>query len=176
LKLQTPEGRRMRNVETIRWKNGDMQIVALFRHEGEDGTAELVLPQTVHVFDLRARKTLGRTQRFPVEVLSQRATFYALYPGDLPETEVRVTPAAVTRGEVARGTIRVPQAAGLHAFRISVASSAGPQEWHDQIVLAGDERVGFDLPVAWNDPSGPLQVSAVDLFTDAPTEAQFRVR
>ena len=176
VKLQMPDGRRLRNVETIRWQDGDIQIVALFRHDGADEDGEMLLPQAMNAFDLRARQALGRTGRFPVRILSRRATFFALVPGALPAPRLQFAPPAVTPGQVARASLVVPQATGLHAFRIRVKSPQGPQEWHDRVILAGSQPVSFDLPVAWNDPSGPLQVSAIDLFSETVTEASLTVR
>jgi hypothetical protein len=43
-------------------------------------------------------------------------------------------------------------------------------------VLVGKQAVSFDVPIAYNDPQGEHQISAIDLFTNQPTTAKLVVR
>ena len=80
------------------------------------------------------------------------------------------------RGEVAKATISVPDAAGLHAFRIRVGHGDEPMEWHDRVLIAGREPVSFDLPIALNDPIGDYDIRAIDVFTNEAIRVAMSVR
>jgi beta-galactosidase len=170
-------GARARGVETIRWLNGDTQIVALFREGGTaEETLQVRLPRAAQVYDLRQRKALGKQTSFATTLVPNRASFFVLCAKPAPEPALKLDPGAATRGSLVRGTISVPGAEGLHAFRIRAQTDKQALEWWDQNVLAGREAVSFDLPVALNDPPGEYQVSAIDLFTDQATTVKVVVR
>lgn len=167
--LKDEKGKRLRNVEVIRWKDGDMELIALFRQGGAKETAQVALPRDFYVYDLRSRKALGKVATFTTTVLPNRASFFALCPQAAPAPELRLESETLSPGKVVKVNLSVPGASGLHAFRIRVTSGKQDLDWHNQILLAGKEPVSFDLPIAYNDPVGAYEISAVDLFTNKAT-------
>jgi hypothetical protein len=75
-----------------------------------------------------------------------------------------------------KATLSVPDAEGLHAFRIRARAGDRRLEWLDRNVIAGREPKTFAIPVAFNDPTGDYEIAAIDLFTDRPTKALLTVR
>ncbi|MBM3472675.1 MAG: hypothetical protein FJX75_05315 [Armatimonadetes bacterium] len=171
------KGARARGVEVIRWRDGDIEVVALFREGGGDTeTVKVQLAQARYAYDLRHRKALGKQTTFTTELIPNRASFFVLYSKPAPAPTIKLEPGSVARGEVAKATISVPGAEGLHAFRIRAQTAKEPLDWLDQNVLAGKQAASFDVPVAFNDPPGEYQISAIDLFTNQPTTAKLVVR
>ncbi len=172
-------GRRTRKLEVIRWRNGKLQLVALFRHkgEGDDEDVRLALSGGPCVRDLRHKRSFGSQQLYPTKVYGSRPTFLAL--GDRPPRAVKATLAkpTVAPGEPATLRLHVPKAAGLHAVRLRATTPDGkPAEWLHQVVLVGGEPRPIPLPIAFNDPAGEWTIRAIDLFTDEPVAVTLTVR
>ena len=72
------DGARERNLETVRWRNGDTTLVALFREAGQASKAQLLLSEATHVYDLRSGRALGKTARVTCDLRPGRATFLVL--------------------------------------------------------------------------------------------------
>jgi len=163
----TTDGKRTRNLETVRWRNGELEIVALFRHKGEDEAVQVALAQERHVVDLRHRKILGTTRAFATKLLGSRPTFLVLAPRELARIRASVAPAQVKPGERSVLKLQAPGAAGLHAVRLRVTAPDGtPAEWLHQVAIVGGKPVEVTLPIALNDPEGKWEVRAIDLFTE----------
>ncbi|MFQ5808666.1 MAG: beta-galactosidase trimerization domain-containing protein, partial [Armatimonadota bacterium] len=168
--------RRLRNVELVRWRNGDIELMALFRQSGEPGRTRVTLPGEKHVFNLRGRRALGPLESFETRVIPSRATFFALLPGPAPGAKLEL-PRQSAPGRVVTGRLSVPAAVGQHAFRIRATTPDGcPADWWDQVAIVGREPVEVQLPVAFNDPAGKWTVRAIDLYTNKATARQLTVR
>ena len=174
--LRSADGSRLRNIEVIRWDNDDIEIVALFREAGNRETATITLPEARFVYDLRTRKALGKTTSFQTDIIPCRATFLAICGTAVPQPKLTLTPATCRRGTVATATLSVPGAEGLHAFRVRARAGDMALDWLDRNVIAGAEPVEFPLPVAFNDPAGTYEVSAIELFTDVATTQTLTVQ
>jgi beta-galactosidase len=167
---------RVRNLEVVRWQNGHVEIVALFRQAGLTQEAEIRLPQARYVYDLRNRKSLGEKRSFTTKILPNRASFFVLYPGAVPSAQLAMEKAIVPAGSLAKARLSVPGLAGEHAFRIRAKAEGKELEWVNQIVLVGRDGAEFDLPIAYNDPQGKWEIIATDLFTNAAAVAKLDVR
>jgi len=177
IKLTGADGRRLRNCELIRWRNGPTGIIALFREQGEAEKARVLLPRSMTVYDLRNRKPLGKAGAFTTTVLPRRASFFVLTDGPVKAPALSLDPPTVTRGQVAKLRIVIRDKLGLHAFRLSATRPTGaPAEWASQVVIVGGDGAEVALPVAFNDPAGTWQVEATDLYTDKPATAKLTVR
>ena len=170
------QGARVRNLEMIRWQDGGIEIIALFRSGGEDADATVTLPQAGYVYDLRNRKALGKVSSFPTRILANRAGFFAVCPQPAPKPQMAIDADSVTRGTVLTASLSVPGAQGLHALRIRATVDGRHLQWLDQNVIAGQSAVEFDLPIAYNDPIGEYTISAIDLFSNEPVVTTFTVR
>ncbi|NOY81908.1 MAG: hypothetical protein GXP31_13005 [Kiritimatiellaeota bacterium] len=175
LKVRTERGRRERNLEIVRWTNGPIQIVSLFRQAGKPSKAVVRLPRGMVVYDLRKRESLGATRRFLTNIRPSRASFFVLSPRRPRPARLSLDPAAANPGSTVRAVLSVPGAVGLHAFRIRVSRGKQPLEWYDRNVLAGADSAAIDLPIAFNDPVGIWKVRATDVLTGRTVETKLRV-
>jgi hypothetical protein len=164
--LQGADGGRLRNVEAVRWRNGDVDLLALFRAGGEAEEARVTLTAARHVYNLRQHQHIDETPTFTVPLVPCRATFLALTtePVRLPKIAL---PRTLQRGEQAAAHVTVRGGAGLHAVRLRAKTPDGqPADWLNQVVMVGPEGADVTLPFAFNDPVGRWTVRAIDLFTD----------
>ena len=70
----------------------------------------------------------------------------------------------------------LPGAPGDQALRLRATTPAGqPADWLDRVLLAGEEGVDIELPLAHNDPVGTWTLQATELFTEQTATAQWQV-
>jgi len=175
-------GKRTRNLETIRWKNGDLEIVALFRHTGDDEDAQVELAEPRFVYDLRTKKALGQVKSFPTRLIGSRPTWLLLAPRELASVRATLSKAEAAPGERPILRLEVPGAAGLHAVRLrgriagNPPPDGRPADWLDQVVIVGAEPTEVTLPIAFNDPEGKWEIRAIDLFTGQAAAATLVVK
>ncbi len=178
-------GKRLRNFELTRWRNGDIDIASLFREGGKRAEATMSeapqpfasrIPTPRHVYDLRQRKALGQKKSWTTTIIPNRATFFVLCRNAVPQPQIKLDRTTVDRGQIVKATMVVPKAEGLHVYRICVGLCGTPLECHDRNVVVGREPVTFEIPVAYNDPAGAYEVRAIDLFTNAATTARLTVK
>lgn len=175
LSLTKATGQRLRNVEITRWMNGPVQIVSVFRHQGQRETATLELPQPVYVYDLKARQDFGRQQAVDLTLTPYRAMFYALSPEPLKAVELKAAP-TVSRGSLQRVTVTSTLPEGRQAVKMQVRLPDGAvADWVDRVVVTDSQAVVVDVPLAYNDPPGTWTVSAIELYTGTTATAQFTV-
>ncbi|MBM4039818.1 MAG: hypothetical protein FJ290_15030 [Planctomycetes bacterium] len=171
------KGQRTHDLETVRWRNGDLEIVALWRERGEDEDVQVELAEPRFVYDLRNRKALGQQKTFATRLLASRASFFVLSPRELPRAKASLARAEVAPGEQARLRLEVPDAAGLHALRLRASTPGGkPAEWLAQVILVGKEPKDVTLPIAFNDPPGKWEIRLIDLFTDQAESVPLAVK
>lgn len=175
LRLLAADGGRDRNVKVARWLNGGVEIIALFRQGGLETEATVELPAPRHVYDLRNRAALGRVESFTARIIPNRASFFVLCEQAAPAPRLALDAPRAERGQVARATISVPGAEGLHALRIRARAGEQDLDWLNRNLIVGREPVAFDIPVAFNDPVGEYEISAIDLFTNQPTTVTLTV-
>lgn len=175
LRLVAADGGRESNVKVTRWLNDGIEIVALFRQGGLETEASVELPARRHVYDLRDRRDRGRGESFTARIIPDRASFFVLCERAAPTPQVDLDAPRVERGQVTRATVSVPDAEGLHAFRIRARAGDRELDWLDRNIIVGREPVAFDIPVAFNDPVGEYEISAIDLFTNEPTTVTLSV-
>jgi beta-galactosidase len=177
IKVQGEDGRRIGHVEVVRWREGDTQLLALFRERGELQNATVSLPEARHVYDLRQRQYLGRVGSFPTQIRPDQATFFALTPEKVGPVEIRLAQRALSRGQVAQVSMNVPGAGGTRAVRISVWKPDQQEvESLRRVVMVDPAGATCSLPIAYNDPAGTWTVQAVELFTNRITTAPLQVQ
>ncbi len=161
------------NVKVQRWRNGDMQLVSVFRETGEQIKAHVITGGGTAnwVYDLRSDMALGLINAgwfggdFVMDVIPSRATFFALMPRELPPPALELVSAKVAPGDTAVLRLSVPEAAGLHALKLTAARPDGtPAEYWEQVVVVGREPKDVPLPVAFNDPAGVYVLTVRDVF------------
>lgn len=176
LGLTNAQGERLRNVETERWMNGPVQVLSVFRHQGQPEPATLTLPAAIYAYDLKNHKDLGKQQAFNFTITPYRAQFFALSPQPLKPVELKPAP-SVAPGGLQRVTVTATLPAGQQAVRVQVKLPDGSSaDWIDRVVVADRKGATVDVPVAFNDPKGTWTVSATDLYTNKTTSTQFSVK
>jgi hypothetical protein len=166
---------RERGVLVSRWQNGNASLFSLFRTGGEPSTVQVLLPRDAAVYDLRQQRLVTRGRSFTTEIVPNRASFFAVLPAAAPVARLQVA-ATAPPGSVVTATAQVPNAAGFHALRIRVRAAGQPLDWLDRNLIVGQEPATFRLPLAYNDPTGPYEIQATDLFTGKTTTAALHVR
>jgi hypothetical protein len=170
IRAAAPKGGFPKDVTMTRWNNGQIELVSLFgTHEGN---VSVTLPAPRVVCDLKAHKNLGETALFTTALRPNRAAFFALLPRAALFPELKLA-AAARRGDVVSASLRMPNAAGQHAIRLTATTPSGqPAEWFNRTLIVGDQLVPFALPFACNDPTGDWQVQATDLYASRSTTAK----
>lgn len=177
LSLRTAAGKPVRNCEIVRWLDGDIEIVALFREAGARESAVLVLPRARHVYDLRANKYRGKAAKVAVEIIPCRATFLALCPSELGPPRVSLSKAAAAPGEVLVASVAAPGVGGQVAVKLALTGPDGTQaDWLPQYVISGPRGAQVSFPVAYNDPRGRWLLTATELFSGKMSQASFVVK
>jgi len=171
------KGQRFRNLETVRWRNGSTDLIALFRETGAQEEARIKLPSPCYVYDLRQRRSLGRQREFTTTIIPSRAIFFALTPSSVQGARLAVSPSRAHQGDIVSVKLQVPKAEGLYAVKLSAVAPSGKEvEWFSPVVMVGRQEVETPFPIAVNDPKGTWAVRATELFTNATTQVQVAVR
>jgi len=170
-------GKRLRNVELTRWRNGRYEIVSVFRYHGAAEPARIVFDRDVQLHDLKARRDLGHGRSFPLAITPYRAQMLVVTNRKAPAVEVATGQDTVSRGELLTGSVTVPRSRGLHAVKLQVTMPDGaPAQWLDQVILTDRKGAQVVLPVAFNDPTGVWRVNATDLLPSPTATCQFTVK
>jgi len=106
LTLESADGSRERNIEVIRWQNGGIEIMALFRENGIESEATVTLPEARFVYDLRNREILGDVKRFTTTIIPNRASFFVLGTKAAPEPRLQLETAGASPGDVVKRLAR----------------------------------------------------------------------
>lgn len=179
------------NLRVQRWRNGDNEIVALFRQTGNRETEEKMVNVSTfagrrYVYDIRnglgvgyafgAKRGDQEGNWWLSEVVPTRASFFALTPGPVRAPALEL-PATARRGAVLTARVAAPNAKGLHALRLRARTPDGtPFEHWEQTVITDANGTTVRLPLAFNDPAGRWDVTLTDCFSpEAATHAALTV-
>jgi hypothetical protein len=177
VRVTDTKGQRMRDVETVRWLNGNEEIVALFRESGEQQKGRVGLSGKRYVYDLRNRgRARTSADSFATTIVPCRASFFVLTESPVDDPRFGFRNRSAARGTVATYDLSAPDGVGLHALRVRAVRPDGtPAEWFDQVVLADAEGQEVPVPIAFNDPVGAWRFEATDLFTGKTVKASLKV-
>ncbi len=170
-------GERARNLQIVRWANGDARLLAVFRETGDPGKARVTLPRKMHVYDLRSRQYLGNTNAFDTDILPCRATFFALTPTEVRPAEFSLAPPSLERGLLGKAHLRCGMSNGLSATLVTATTPDGKEaDWLRRVVMVPPDGASIPLPIAFNDPAGQWTLRATELFSNKTTAATFVVK
>ena len=187
------DGGSLPGTETRIWADGDALVLGLWRRMenawfsptsgtsgGEPQPVHLTLRQPLHVYDLRARKYLGRLTSFDADLRWGRASFFMLSPREIRGLSVRLSSRAPDAGRpfYASVALDVPASAKERlAVWLQVMDPEGNSPlWGRQVVILEDGKARVPLLVAHNDRPGTWRVRVTELFTKATAEATWVVR
>jgi hypothetical protein len=178
------DGRPAENVETYIFENGAVSIVALLRDldpssrspSGGPETVDLRLPHVYEIYDVRAKRGLGRTARLTVELGPVAPVVLALSQQPLPGLSI-AGPPSVHAGDNAE--FRISPNGNLAAARdvihLEVTDPGGsPVTHYGGNLLAPAGVVSYRLPLAVNDKAGRWTIRATSslLGTSATWDMQ----
>ena len=168
----------VRNLEIVRWTNGNQQIVALLREGGQTQQVSLEMAdgKARHVYDLRQRKALGPLVRWTTTILPNRASLFILAGKPLDEPLLTLDQAVAPRGSIVKGTMSLRSEDGVQTYRLSVRAGGQELPWLSRTVMVSGQPAGFDLPIAYNDPSGEYEILAIDLLERVQARGKLSVR
>ena len=157
-------------------RDGAVSLVGLQRASGAAETV-LTLPAPAHIYDVRAHRDLGRTDRLRVTVGSAEPRLLALSPAPLPALTL-VGPATAIAGEDV--TLRIANAGSLAAARVVHIDALDPAGRKIAIyggnVTLRDAPESWRIPLALNDPSGVWTIRAADRLGDAVAVLKIEVK
>lgn len=177
VQLHNAAGQRVRNVEVTRWRNGNDEVVSVFRHFGAAEPARITFTRDVQVADLKARRDLGRGRSFPLTITPYRAVMLAACEQAPVALEVTADRATLSRGQQLTVKVTAPRARGQRGVWLQVKQPDGtPAAWLDRVVVTDRRGAEVTLPLAYNDPAGVWTVTATDLLPTTPATCRFTAK
>ncbi len=157
-------------LEVTRWKQGELELVALL--DDVDREVKVSLPESRYVYDLRGGAALGEVREFTTRLRKARASFFALLPDAAQPPAIDFGAPAGAPGTVLTPTIAIPGATGARALKLHLAAPNGHEaSWiADHTVIEGGQGQ-VKIPFALNDPRGPWMLRAKDILTGAEATA-----
>lgn len=163
------------NIKMQRWRDGEIEILALHRETGARQQVGVKLPADKHVYDLRDQVYLGPVNWWMNQIIPSRARFFAILPQRSPAFKATM-PAAAELGQVAVLKLSLPGAKGRHPVKLRAALPDGaPADFWQPQVLLDEAEQGIVLPLAVNDPAGEWTITITDLYT-RDTEIRLKLR
>jgi hypothetical protein len=160
--------------QLVRYGDGTSEYVAL-----EDAPAaahRVTFSRRGHLYDVRAHRYLGQTDRLDVPAGSARVALYALLPARTEALEVLAKPTAQA-GEAVEFTVAAQAAERFrHVFAIRVYAPGGElREMYGANLEAPTGQARGSFRLAWNDAPGEWRVVALDAATGVVGEARIAV-
>ena len=176
-----PDGRPVDNVETYVFENGALTIVGLQRDyvsapppRNREGFV-IELPKRFSVYDVRAQRALGITDRVqfeldPVEPLLLMTSEQPIGPPSIDG------PPSAHRGDIVELRLASGSPAARAVLRLDVLDPDGVTAAHYSGNVIGQGMSASKLfPIALNDKTGIWKLRATDLFSGRSTARELQV-
>jgi len=180
---------------TVRYVSGAASCVGILREPGtiltgggpgsaQSGEAGRLSPVKVtfaqrgHLYDLRAAKYLGRTDRTETQMGPGQCRMYSLLPYRVRAVKVDADAKVAAPGGLVRYTVRVRTRggkAGRHVFRVEVSAPDGAKAFYDTQITAASGAGSAAFRLALNDSPGAWRIKATDIATGTSGVAKFKV-
>ncbi len=179
ISLRSPAGDPPTDIRSFVFRDGRATILALLRDDcaavadlaRTDGRQEeairLTLPRGPFVYDIRARRALGRKHELEIALGPTAPVILAMSDTPLPSIEIS-GPRQARPGDRARFRVALPEAGALarHVIHIEVHDPKGNLLSHYSGNLGPVARwADLSLPLALNDPVGVWRILATDVLT-----------
>jgi hypothetical protein len=178
--VKTASGELAADVEMHRFSNGDLTIVALQRSPGTATRPEPIVlsqPRAAVLYDLRAKKSLGRRRNLQLVLDPFEPTLFALSDRGLPRPSLHA-PARATQGATAtvRIGLRGRSGAAFQPLHVEVEDPAGKVvPWYSGNLAVGAETISRPIPLALNDPVGTWRIRVTDVLSGQSATASMTV-
>lgn len=180
--VHRPDGAAASDVETYEFRAGDATILALLRADasgravvGRDSeTVVLPLRRRQYAYDLRARRSLGPSDRLTLTIPPFVPAIVALSDAPLPPPRLS-GPSEAAAGALAQFAVRAATADDV--VHVEVSDPTGrPVPAYSANLRAADGSVSFDLPFADSDAAGDWTITATDLASGMSATARVGLR
>jgi hypothetical protein len=175
------DGQRANDVETRVFRNGELTIVALQRDylpSSNPDTLEtvvLALPRMFSVYDVRAGRLLGNTDRLELELGPVEPVLLSLSEKPINPPSI-AGPRRAHLGEISEFQVRSSSPARHGVIHLDVTDPEGGTIAHYSENLIVDGAVTTKLlPLAVNDKTGVWRLRAVDLPSGGTATAELQV-
>jgi hypothetical protein len=174
------DGKPAADIETHIFSNGPATILAVQRDLAEAGAADreavaVTLPRRLYVYDLRARRELGETDRVALDLGPGEPAILTLSPKPLAAPAI-TGPAQARLGDNAEFRIRADPSEAPGVIHVDIIDPAGWPVLHysGNLLAARGEAVKL-LPLAVNDQSGIWKIRATDVLSGQTATAELKV-
>jgi beta-galactosidase len=138
----------------------------------------ITLVKARHIYDVRQKRYLGKTNRFHTKIAPGQALLYSLLPYRVESIHLE-SPNEAKPGELAEFNVSAQtksKAAGLHCFRVDVRSPDGKAiKEYGQNVLGKNGKAQFTIPFALNDKLGVWLVTVTDVASGETAVSQINL-
>ncbi|MEW6358845.1 MAG: beta-galactosidase trimerization domain-containing protein [Planctomycetota bacterium] len=178
------DGRDLNACEIAAFKNGGIEYVAIVKDDDiedpGDRDSEVVFPSKSFVYDVRAKKMLGETDRVKTRITPGDPKIFALMPYTVQGVSVKADKNKHRPGETIEYEIVLDTSAGKtmgqHCIHLDVADPKGNAMRHyaRNILLDGPRQKG-KLDLALNDPAGNWRLQFTDVISGRSAMLQIDV-
>jgi hypothetical protein len=181
---------------TVRYVKGAASYIGLLREPGtiltgggpgsaqtgkadRDSPVQMTFAKEAYVYDLRAAKYLGKTDRVEALMAPGQCRVYSLLPYRVRAVRVSPETRTVRPGDVVRYATKVRTRGGKpgrHVFRVDVESPDGPKPFYGTQFAADAGAGSAAFRLALNDALGTWRLQVTDIATGTTDETTFRVR
>ena len=164
--------------EAMHYVSGAADLYAVLRMPGrsEDDEADaFTFAKKGHVYDVRAQRCLGETDRVTASVPLNEASVYAVLPARVEGIGI-AAPAAVARGGDLRAELSVQSAdvSPAYVLHVEVIPPSGKARFHFQRnLLTASGRARLDFALALNDEPGTWTLRVTEPLTGVRVEKAF---
>ena len=170
--LSTEAGE-LKGCETVFFRDGPIEYVGLLRSHVVKAPvsvqARVAFPKRAYVYDVRAQRLLGLTDRAETSMRTWRAQLYALLPYRVDDLALTPDRRNCQQGDVVTLTATLstsPGKAGTHCIRVTAFGPDGaPRPHYSQNVLTKDGEAIGEVPLALNDQPGRWRFVAEDVVS-----------
>ena len=162
--------------EAMHFTDGVNDVFPILRHPGrsqDDEEETFVFPRGGFVWDVRACRALGKTDRVTTKVPRAGAAVYAVLQYEAKGVSISA-PDAAKAGSVLSADVRLDAAGapvGTHVYNVRFVPPSGECRFHfRRNVTAKGGVARVDFPLALNDERGAWKVVAEDAFTGLRAE------
>ncbi|MBQ6915773.1 MAG: hypothetical protein IJQ65_08625, partial [Kiritimatiellae bacterium] len=168
--------------EAMHFTDGRNDLYAVIRHPArsqDDATETFVLPRGGFVWDVRARKPLGRADRVAAKIPLAGAAVYSVMQYEAKRLDL-TAPAAANAGDLVGVSLRIEAEGapvGTHVFNVRFVPPSGECRFHfrrNVTAKGGAAKVSF--PLALNDERGEWKIVAEDTLTGLRAEKTLAVQ
>ncbi|MEN6642108.1 MAG: beta-galactosidase trimerization domain-containing protein [Armatimonadia bacterium] len=157
-----------------RFTDAGVQYVGLLRDAKPGGSAvRLTLPAKLHVYNARASKYLGATDRISLNLAAGEAAVYALLPAAVTSVKVQPKDLSVKQGQTLTYSVGTVPSGAPRAYRVKVLGPDNQERTYYATQLrSGKGLANGAITFALNDSPGAWTISATDVATGVTGQAK----